>query len=527
MKINSSMFSEINLFDNKNKSLLNCFLFFFIVAICGYLSIMISSCPHSDDYCRYLTNINVGTFVSNRVFTFLLETFTYLSTVITDIAPFSHVLSCVFLAYGTIICLRIFNVNLNSKLEISCFIPVVVNPYMLEIMMFRFDNPFSTLALLFCIVAAYISTKNKKNLLFTQTGIFFLSLFMYQPASSAYFILGTFKFLAEIRAGRSFVETISKMRYWFYTILISVVAYAPFTYFLNHSVLKDGSVVALPTNTENIEIIFKIICMYYSNLYADWSENIAGVLFFFIFVASALHSLTKIKNFSTFCVYVLGILILTLCPLGACSVMKILVSSENRFIPPRCLYSIGILISGVLYGSWSLFKISEKAQKFFSFVVTSLCLWNLVFLNSAGNLIHAYRILHQHVLYDVAKDVHEIRKNNPKLSGFCFSGSVQTYAMRNFMELYPIMDKIIPEKWYIPDMCQIAMIDYKFADSFMKYFPVDSFFEPNQYSEKNLVRSHMLYDIFILNNKVIQVNFKSAREFKTIDLNYAQIGDED
>lgn len=521
------MFNEIDLFNDQNKNLRNCFLFFLTVAICSYLAIMVSYCPYSDDYCRYLVNSNVGTFASNRVFTFLIETFAYLSIVITDIAPFSHVLSCIFLAYGAVVCLRIFNVNLNSKLEIACFVPVVANPYMLEIMMFRFDNPFSTLALLFCIIAAYISTKNSKKLLFIQTGIFFLSLFMYQPASSSYFILGMYKFLEEIRAGRSFLQTISKMRYWIYTVLISIIAYVPFTYSFGYCVEKDGSMIAIPFSAKNIDIIFKNICTYYSNLHADWSGSIAGNLFFSIFVIFVLHSLANIKKVSSFLSYAVGVFVLTLCPLGACAVMKVISFEGNEFIIPRSLYSMGILISGSLYGISSLFKISEGAYKFYGFIMTSLCFWNVIFLNSAANIIHYYRILQRHVLYDVSKDIHEIREENKNLSGFCFTGSLQTYAMNNFSALYPIINKIIPETWYVPAMAQLAMTDYKFADSFIRYFPVDKIFDQNEYKNKRLVKSCSLYDIFIWDEKAIQIKFKSSREYSIKGLNYAKIGEKD
>ncbi len=521
------MFNEINLFDDQNKDLRNCFLFFFAIAVCSYLSIIVSSCPHNDDWCRYLANINVGTFSSNRYLTFLLECFIYFSSVITDAAPFSHVLSCIFLAYGAVVCLRIFDINLNNKLEIACFVPIVANPYMFEIMLFRFDNPFSTLAFLFCITAAYLSAKNSKKLLLTQTGIFFLSLFMYQPASSAYFIIGTYKFLEEIREGRSFFQTILKMRYWIYTLLISIVAYIPFTYSFNYCVNNDGSMIAIPSNAENINTILKNIEIYYSNLIEDWSGNMIGNLVFLIFIAFVLHSLTKIKNFFSFWIYLLGACLLTLCPFGACVLLKAMPCVKHGFIMPRCIFSIGILVSGALYGASLLFKTSEKAYKFYIFIITCLCFWNIVFLNSTGNIVNYLYTLQRHVLYDVSKDVHEIREKNKNLSGLCFTGSLQTYAMNNFAGLYPIIYRIVPAKWHMNTICQLATIDYRFADSFLKHLSADKSFDENKYKSKKLSKSASLYDIFIWDEKVIQVHLKSSREFKIADLNYATIGEED
>ena len=520
------MFAEINLFNNENRELKKCFSFFFIVAICGYLAIMVSGYPHDDDYCRYLVNVNVGTFSSNRIFTFLLESFTYLSNTITDIAPFSHVLSCFFLSYGAVVCLKIFNIDLNNKLEVACFVPVAVNPYMLEIMLYRFDNPFSTLALLLCIIAAYVSTKNKKELLLTQTGLFLLSVFMYQPATSAYFILGIMKFLEELCEGRSFSQTISKMRYWLYTVLISIIVYIPFTYRITYPTTSDGSVVALPINIGNINIIAWNIVAYYKNLWTDWSGNNAGIILFATFIIYVLYSLTKlkIKKFTIICAYIFGVFALTLCPLGASVILKTFFFQGNETIPPRILYSMGILISGAIYRTSSLFKISEKFYRFYGFVVAFFCLWNIIFMNSSGNIIRNFRILQRQVLYDVSKDIHEIRKQNKTLlKFFCCTGNLQTYAMNNFAELYPIIYKIIPEPWYMPTMCRIAMIDYNFAESFKKYLSANKSFAPNKCSNKKLIKSRHLYDIFILDNEVIQVHFKSSRKFEERFLDYAQI----
>ena len=150
----------------------------------------------------------------------------------------------------------------------------------------------------------------------------------------------------------------------------------------------------------------------------------------------------------------------------------------------------------------------------------------MIFLNSAANVIHYYRILQRHVLYDVSKDIHERREKNKNLSGFCLSGSLQTYAMNNFAKLYPIIDRIIPEQWTVSIMCQIALIDYKFADSFIKHFLANQFFDQGKYKNKRLAKSTSLYDIFIWDEKVIQVNLKSSRGSFIKDLNYVQIGDE-
>ncbi len=153
---------EINLFHKENTQLRKCFFFFFVIAVCGYLSLIVSFCPYSDDYCRHVANFHVGAMNGQRYVTFVLELIMYLSNIITDAAPFTHIMSCGFLAYSAIICLRMFKVNLDNKLEIFCFVPIVINPFLFESMMYRFDNPFMTLALLLVVLSAYFSSLYQK-----------------------------------------------------------------------------------------------------------------------------------------------------------------------------------------------------------------------------------------------------------------------------------------------------------------------------------------------------------------------------
>jgi len=160
-------------------------------------------------------------------------------------------------------------------------------------------------------------------------------------------------------------------------------------------------------------------------------------------------------------------------------------------------------------------------------LVTFLCFWNVIFLNSAANIIRCYYTLQRHVLYDISKEVHDIREKNKHISGFCFTGNLQTYAMNNFAKLYPIIYRTVPEPWYVPAMAQLAIIDYELAESFIKYIPVNKLFDQSKYESKRLAKSTSLYDIFIWDEKVNQVNFKSFLNCLVKGLNYAKIGEED
>ena len=162
------MFEEISLINKSNKQFRNCFLFFFFIAICAYLSLITSHWHFRDDFYRFIDNSSIGQSEANRAVPYILEFFIYVSGIVTDATPLTQCISCALLAYTAAIALRIFKVNLESKFEIGCFIPIIVNPYMITLMILRFDNPFIMLSLLFVMLSAYLSSLNDRKYLLFQ-----------------------------------------------------------------------------------------------------------------------------------------------------------------------------------------------------------------------------------------------------------------------------------------------------------------------------------------------------------------------
>ncbi len=524
------MFGAVNIFNDTNRNLRKLFLFYFIVAICGYSALMVQEHPYSDDYCRYLANMNVGTLSSARHLTLIIETFTYLSGVITDATPFTLILSCAFLSYSAIICLKIFNIDLNNKLQILCFAPVVVNPYMLEIMLFKFDNPFTTFALLLVISSAYLSSLNSRKFFISQTLMFFLSFFMYQAASSAYFLICAYIFLSKIRDGKTLLQTISEMRYWAYTMLLAFSCYIPFTYSLSYSVAENGESFVIPKDRESIQIILANAQRYFSNLSTDWSDNTIGQIFFVLFVAGAtnilLQTYTKTKSVISVIFSCFGIFVLFLCPLGACLLLRVISFIGNESVLPRCLFSFGLLISLVCYENCKIFEKTKQIRGFFAFLMIVLCLWNLIFLNSAVNIIRHFRMIQQHVLYDVSKDVYEITSKNEQISGVCIIGSIKTESTTRFRKLYPIIDRLIPEKWKIPYFCQIAFMNPDFCEKILNYLPIHKEFVESKYKNKKKIKETMHYDVYILDEKMLLIDLRDNIRYDNKLIEYAQIREE-
>ena len=499
--------------------------FFFVMAVCGYLSLIISFCPYNDDYCRYVANYHVGTLTEQRHAIFILELIMYISNVITDAAPFTHIMSCGFLAYSAILCLRMFRVNLDNKLEILCFVPIVINPFLFEAMMCRFDNPFMTLALLLVALSAYFSSLYQKKYFILQTILLLISFFMYQAACGLYFIVLAYNFIIEIQSGTSISKTISKMRYWFFTLLLVGLFYLPFTYFLTYFTTAKGEVLILPISLENIGRIFANASYYLQTIYSDWSVNAVGELFFCIFVIFIINTLIQTANNTKSIISVIttavGILAFLISPSGLYIFLAFF--EGGVLIHPRIIYSMGMLISLVLFNNCSLFKQFKISYIFYGCFVSVFCLWNVVFLNSASNVIHYYRILQRHVSYDIAKDLFAITNDNENIKEVCIAGSVETRAMSNFVKLYPIIEKIIPEQWNIIDYARTALMSSNFSEQMLQFIPITKEYAENNYSNKRLIKKHMWYDVFLLDEHLLLVALKSDIKNKKQPYSIAKI----
>lgn len=510
------IFEEINIFNNNNKQLRKYFIFFLCVAICGYLSFMVSFCPYADDYCRYIVNAGIGDLLSARYVSFVIEAIMYLSGVMTDVAPFSQLLSCLFLASCATVCLRIFKIDLDNKWAVLCFAPIVINPYLSEVMMYRFDNPFITLSFLFAILSAYLSSFNCKENFWYQFILFMLSFFTYQAASFAYFSIFIYLFISEIRSGNNFVSAIRVMKYWIYTLLLSLLIYIPITKLITYGRGADGVLIIIPKDFESLKIIFANICKYFSDFTTDWGHSAVGQIVLVMTIIFVLGNLlqTYRNNKSLFSVFIVFICVfsLFLCPFGMCIFLRYIAFDGNESFV-RVLHSIGIVISLIFLENQRLFCRIKYGNRFFNAIICCLCIWCIVFLNSLSNIVHHFRIVQQHVSYDIAKDIHDLTNANKNISKVCVKGGVSTPAMTNFANLYPIVHRLIPEKWPAPDYCRIALMDSDFSEQLLKYSTIRRTFVEGSYKEKTQIKNCMWYDIFVLDDEVLLIKLKGDVKF--------------
>lgn len=376
------MLEEISFINKNNKQFRNCFLFFFSVAICAYLSLMTSHWHFRDDFYRFIDNSSVGQADSNRVVPYILEFFIYVSGIVTDATPFTQCISCAFLAYTAAIALRIFKVNLESKFEIACFVPIIVSPYMLTLMMLRFDNPFILLSLLLVMLSAYLSSLNDKKYLIPQIMLLILSLLTYQTALFAYFIVFIYLFICAIRSGQTLFSTLYEMRYWILTLAITGICYSPFLSFITYFRGSNGSIFINVFDIENFKLIWRNIYLYFSTIYTDWSPSPVGNIFFimvFVFVVNTIiKTIINTKSIVSTLIVIFSSFAFLLAPMGLCLFMVSL-NYKMLDVVTRVMYSVGVLIALILFDNYLLFKLNNISRTFYKSVVFCFCMWLIIF----------------------------------------------------------------------------------------------------------------------------------------------------
>ncbi|MDR3151774.1 MAG: glucosyltransferase domain-containing protein [Holosporaceae bacterium] len=554
---------SVELLDTKDKKYFyQSFGFFFFVAICGYLSIMMSFSPYRDDYCRYISNYPVEVWGYSRVATRILEILSFFSLYSYDAAPFSTVLSCAVLASVAVICKEILNIAhqgeyASHKYTFACLIPIVVNPYLAEILIFRFDNLFMTIALLCSTGAAYFSiarsyrsgaeklaTEPMANLntaqwIFIQLGLLLLSLLFYQPAFSAYIVVFTYVLLVNLSKDKPLLQIVSETRHWIYSILFSLTAFFPFTINEEGKKLKCSVSKIMPHGVGDlIDNVIGNICNYSKGLYNDWSANAAGMIFFALFACFILTFLAdtwrNIKNKQIAIVRIVVISVFAvaflLSPLGVNIPLELYYHKIHGFIMPRVIYTMGFLMAFVLYKNYffimrlasrpaiAVRSVQSKKhmlyRRTYEVFLFFFGVWSLGYMNCFGNIMYVQQLLQHNVFYDLANDFYEIKQNNPKLSELYLTGNVRTPVMRNFYNLYPINNRILPESWQIAVYSMFGFYCKEYGTSSLKKSEI----EDNIWDKsKVLLKSKPWYDVYSVDDRALYVKLNG------IDTQYPHI----
>ncbi|MDR2410140.1 MAG: hypothetical protein LBE13_18810, partial [Bacteroidales bacterium] len=205
-------------------------------------------------------------------------------------------------------------------------------------------------------------------------------------------------------------------------------------------------------------------------------------------------------------------------PLGVSIPLELCHHKTYGIISPRVIYTIGFLMAFVLYKNYffilrlvSRSPITAESmyvkncmlyRRIYEVFLFFFGLWSIGYMNCFGNIMYVQRLLQHNVFYDLANDFYEMKQNNPKLSEFCLTGNVRTPIMRNFYNLYPINNKILPEAWPIAVYCMFGFYCKEFDVFSLKKTKIE-----NNIWDKNkvLLKSKPWYDIYSVDGRALYV----------------------
>ncbi|GHU13890.1 hypothetical protein FACS189449_09820 [Alphaproteobacteria bacterium] len=310
-------------------------------------------------------------------------------------------------------------------------------------------------------------------------------------------------------------QIILETRHWFRNILVTLVIYLPIITSAGTKKVKSIFHEVLPESFSEItNDILGNIYLYFHGLYFDWSCNAVGVIFFLVlvvfFASFVIDAWKNIENkpiaMSRIAMISFGLVIFLLCPLGANIPINLLHHKVGGELEPRLLYAFGILISCILYKNYLFMESRKILKNLYKAFLFFFALWNIIYMNSFGNIMHMQKILQNNVFYDMANDFYEIKNQDPRFFLLSVIGNIHTPAADNFFKLYPINRRILPEWW---DMAIFHMLGLYIQDqNNLSLVKID--IEDRNWQGKVLLKSKQWYDIYTVGGTRISVEMKSC-----------------
>ncbi|MDR1333975.1 MAG: glucosyltransferase domain-containing protein [Holosporaceae bacterium] len=456
--MNLEIFQKIDILNNKNNQKL--FLFFFAIAICGYASFLTSGILYSDDYIRYI--LNYSTCCSNgRYGNTVLEYLMFLSHIVLDAAPFTQIFSCAVLAFIALICIRMFCKTVDC-FSVLFAASITVNPYLLETIIFRFDNHFMTLGLLAALLAAYISSQNDSRNFILPAVLLFCSLSLYQAALSAYFIVFFYLLIDKVSQRENISSLVKFMKNWGYALASAAVLYLPVALNIHYTKISEKTFIG-NNFEEYFNFVLKKVYYYFENIYQDWHSTYVGVLFSIFILGFIAYFFTMAwKNKSSYRDYafrsvLLAILIFAffLSPIGI-TIFFNHAGARPDTTPLRIIYSIVIAFFLILHRAHLFFEkkfLLEPISKFFAFV---FLLWNITLTNATGNLMKQKCELQNGICSNIAEDIYSFPRKQDIKRVLIACDYIPIFLKKALQE-YPVLNKIFAHQWNRPFFSNILL----------------------------------------------------------------------
>lgn len=355
-----------------NKSL---YTVIFSLVLLFALPIILYNGYYIDDNIRIITGNPDWSWVGRTFADYLMITLS-LNKYIDDFSPIPLIIGIATLSF-----VLYYSINKTFKetptiINIIPFVFIIVNPFFMQNLTYKFDSLPMILALSAATLAFFIEIENKVKNIIVKLGLIFISLELYQPCANVFLILGACNLLIDIKNNKKtsdYKEFLSIV----FIYAISILLYMLFEKVVHPDiVLSRGHIVPFNefpiTIKENINELFKMasfltgkigVAIFVLPILLYWGININKT------IKSNISWISKI-------LYISSPIIIFLFIWGP------LIVIEEKISLPRELPTIGVLL---LLNSWILINSSKKIKALsyipYIFYISSVLLCGL-FINT-------------------------------------------------------------------------------------------------------------------------------------------------
>ena len=383
----------------------------------------------------------------------ILITLLHLGTPLNNMFPLPQIISLCFISVTCTLLSRTYSIK-SPIIAAVCTLPLVGQPYYLENMSYSFDSPSMTLALSFSVCAAMSLADTRKCSFIISVILTFLALNLYQPSVGAFCVTYMFLVIKNVNV------TIKPHKYLI-THVTRITACAGLAFLLYVPIAKKFAVADYAVlHSKLIGVhnaygrIFDNTAYYIRALLGDWSGNIAGYIFAFIFVSFLIVSLVQtIWSGHSFSVgrrnllYAVLSLVLGLLTVVASYFPQMFL--ENPLLFPRMFIGFGALLSCCCLYVWSALEAKEfglgKYEQYIKAIPVCLVAYALITFSYSYSRANAAQKQYEDIVISGLIAEADALMANTAFTHFTIIGQIgHSPLVRNTIRKYPLISALVP-----------------------------------------------------------------------------------
>ena len=411
----------------------------FIICSIAIIPLIRADFNYNDDLGRVALGYKDWEYFSRFGSTFL-STFVHASNYLTDVSPLTQLLAIFIMSLTGIIILYVYKEKKSFSLwDIVAIIPLILSPYFLECLSYKYDSPYMSLSV---FASVFPLLFRKKHYIIYSIVIVLCTLLMcitYQASSGIFLMFALLLCFKDWNRGESLKKNlkfllISVGNFLLGLLLFRIFIMRPVETYVSNSIFL---IKELPLG------ILKNLYKYFSLVYTDFKEKwLVLIAFMVISVIIIFIKDSKRKKYLALPVSILTILFMGILSFGIYPFLT------SPLFDPRAMYGFGVFIS--LIGV----AIVNSNKVYLSRIIVLILSWVfIVFSCTYGNALKVqdeYTDFRVNLVISDLKDLEIFSDNTTKKVQI--SGTIgKSPILKNMPQNYQILNRLVPiqfaESW--------------------------------------------------------------------------------